>query len=441
MTSKTPQQPYHLYHAYPHPLDEEQVTDQTWLVNNGLIYSLVASLDARTVEEAFRAIQAGRGNRFVSMRTSSMLRETAPGDVLVGKEAAWMVDCQRYLRKISYALSRPLHASSLDDGPVYDLSWSPDSLHVAVMNSNKVSLHSPLREEERAFFPTYRRHESTGYALAWSPDGRHIASGGYHGDVHVWTPNPGGGYNHAAVGSILICRTEEATYRSEQITALAWAPDSKSLLAGDHEGVVVQWDTSTGLCMSRTKRHEQQVTAIAYSSKIPPQMVTASLDGTLHLWQEDAAFDLICRQEAPVTTCAWSPDGSLLVSSGDQVAPLLQFWDAATGEPLERLVLSTSLLRSVTILSVAWSPDGKYIAAGSDDGTIQVVDVLHRQHVQTFRSTFRRITALAWSPDGAYLAAGLSNGWSSRGQLQVWQAAEIGETAVSAGLLVPASSP
>jgi thioredoxin-like negative regulator of GroEL len=56
---------------------------------------------------------------------------------------------------------------------------------------------------------------------------------------------------------------------------------------------------------------------------------------------------------------------------------------------------------------VAWSPDGSHLAAGSEDGTIRVVEGLkHTPKVHFFKAHQGAVRALAWSPQGDCLASG-----------------------------------
>jgi WD40 repeat protein len=113
----------------------------------------------------------------------------------------------------------------------------------------------------------------------------------------------------------------------------------------------------------------------------------------------------------------WSPDGTLLVSCEDQDHSL-HLWSPETGDFVERIPLSIFSTKPSHVKTVRWSPTGKYIAAGCDDGTVQIVDVDNRRHICTYRSGLHSIDALAWSPDGGLLASAAS-GW--RYLVEVWQ--------------------
>jgi WD40 repeat protein len=425
--NRIPQQTYHLYHLQPDLLTSDKVHEQAWLVNNGVNYNIVATIAARTPEEAYQALREkwvghGKLSRFVTLLIENLPRETLPGDVLVGKESAYMVVSQTEIRSIPYEICKPWKTYKHDD-TVWCVRWSPNGRHVAVM-SDAVSIHN-LYSDEPFYSSTSYRHSGsyTGHAVEWSPDGRRIASGGYNGEVHVWKPDPFGGYANAAKGSIVICRAEKRDSDHTRVTAIAWSPDSKCLLAGKTDGDIVQWEASTGECLHVFNRHQNEVNTLVYSPD-KAHIATASNDGTLRVWRvEDApSLDVVCQHAGPVSSVVWSPDGTLLVSACTKDDQALHFWDPDSGKPGERIPLSVYSTRLLTILSVAWSPNGRYIAAGCDDGTLQVVDVRLRRHVATYRSgTGYKIKTVAWSPDGRCIAVGGSTHWGNSGQVQIWQ--------------------
>lgn len=418
------QNTYHLYHHQPDPLDLTDVHDQAWLLNNGVNYSVVATIEANTLEKAYEGLLAkkeGHGHRSVEMRTGNFLRATLPGDVLVGKEHAWMIMPDAQLQLISYE-SVPPWKSYAHDATVECVDWAPNGKHI-VAASNTVCIHNLERHEDEARYrsaTSYVRHENrTVCAAAWASDGARIASGGYDAEVHIWKPSPYGGNRGAALGSMVICRTEEMTYSYDRkITCIAWAPDAQSLLAGRSNGDIVHWNAITGECLHLVHRHQDDVTALAYSPD-GTRLASTSEDGTLQIGSaEDFSQEIVCRHAGKIPSCAWSRDGSLLVSccEGEQS---LQFWDSVTGAPGERIPLSVSSTRLLRIQALACSPDGRFVVAGCDDGTLQMIDVCLRRHVRTYRAKHANMHCVAWSPDGRYIASGEG---SSGGAVRVWQA-------------------
>ncbi len=118
---------------------------------------------------------------------------------------------------------------------------------------------------------------------------------------------------------------------------------------------------------------------------------------------------------------AWSPDGTMIALSegpygctaaaGSHVILLI---DPATKQELQRL--SGNLC---PILSVAWSHDSRQVAAGSEDGSIQVWDVLKGQVVLTMEQhpSWGRF-GLAWSPDDSQIASLIVDG----DIIEIWDA-------------------
>lgn len=423
--NRVSQQTYHLYHHQPEPLGSEDLCDHAWLVNNGASYRLVATIQARTPEEAYQAVRRkttgqGKSSRFVTLHMGNMLRATEPGDVLVDEKAAWMIVSEAQLRPIAYQKDVPWK-SYRHDGTVWCVRWSPDGNHVVVIE-NVVSIHTPERTDERYSVTSYRHHNYTGRAVEWSPDGKRIASAGYDGEVHIWKPEPLAGYASAAKGSIVICRPEKTHSSYTRVTALAWNSASTTLLAATADELV-QWDAGTGEQLQTFKRHQDNVNTLLYSPD-SSHLASASDDGTLRVWQigEPPAHDRIFEHAGAVSSVAWSPDGTLLVSACANDDQSLQFWDLDAGKPSERLPLSVYSTRFLSILTLAWSSDGRYIATGCDDGTVQIVDVGLRKHVVTYRSeAMRHVQSVAWSPDGMYLAAGGENRWGSGGTVELWR--------------------
>jgi len=107
---------------------------------------------------------------------------------------------------------------------------------------------------------------------------------------------------------------------------------------------------------------------------------------------------------------AFAPDGHTIVTGHWNN---LTLWDVQTGE---RLFLLMSPPRKVGpegywrdgryLGAVAVSPDGKLVAAGSDDGELQVWNLATRKLVHTTPLSYAEVTAVAFSPDSSLIATG-----------------------------------
>jgi len=111
--------------------------------------------------------------------------------------------------------------------------------------------------------------------------------------------------------------------------------------------------------------------------------------------------------KAPVRALAYSHDGAILASAGDDHT--IRLWDRATGESLTRLKGHTDAVRGL-----AFHPDGKHLYSGSWDGTIicWVADRPNRNRLTQPRDP---VWSLAISPDGYDLA------FSADKRVRVWR--------------------
>ena len=111
----------------------------------------------------------------------------------------------------------------------------------------------------------------------------------------------------------------------------------------------------------------------------------------------------------PVTSVAWSPDGTRIVSASATV----RVWNALTGEPI--LSYRGHAGFQALVAAVAWSPDGALIASagGGDERAVHIWNAASGDPISSYRGHAKHVNALAWSPDGAHIA-------SASDTVQVW---------------------
>jgi WD40 repeat protein len=172
--------------------------------------------------------------------------------------------------------------------------------------------------------------------------------------------------------------------------------------------------------------HSAEVVGLAFGTD-GTTLATASMDGTVRLWDTDTASSIAEVREADITrpaALAFSPDDRRLALGGDDVTVFAVDGDAADmtfGDDQD------------TVWALDFSPDGTRLATGGCvgtqdclSGTVRIWDVRdasERAQSPVFGSN---VTDVAFSPDGRTLAVGTGLGDvhvmdAQTGEL-IWQA-------------------
>ncbi|TPX59050.1 hypothetical protein PhCBS80983_g02721 [Powellomyces hirtus] len=194
----------------------------------------------------------------------------------------------------------------------------------------------------------------------FSPDGKTIVSGSSDGSVIVWDPK--------TAAATLRLTAEDARFHETAITTLAVHHDSQLLLTGAEDGTARLVHIGNGRILASFDNHSESIEAVGFS-KAMPLAATASVDGSISIWDTTALrLRQTVRHDDAVTQLRWHKSQPLFASvSADRTA---RVWDARTGECLKTFHGHTQ-----TILDFDWSADGRILVTGADDGTALVFAV------------------------------------------------------------------
>jgi WD40 repeat protein len=191
------------------------------------------------------------------------------------------------------------------------------------------------------------------------------------------------------------------------------------------------WDAVTGEKVASLTGHQLDVTHASFSPD-GRRVVTASLDGTVRIWEASsgealAVLDLklgdrqLRRGPWVAAAATFSPDGRrVLVTS--TVGPA-QVWDpeADTGE---RLIVLRDGAEHVECLFASFSPDGRRVVTTSLDGVARVWDVDRpgvlvaiRVHEPATKHPDPALLTASFSPDGRRVVTTSTDGFA-----RVWDA-------------------
>ena len=189
--------------------------------------------------------------------------------------------------------------------------------------------------------------------VSWSPKGDLIASGGDDNTVQIWSLSSNKPIIKYSNGS--------------PVYSVAWSNDGKRVASAGDNGVVNVWEFNTGKNIYNYSGH----TGIVWSPSRSGSYFLASAgdDSQVLIWNtsrfENNPVTPYNKHLGAVKSIAWSPDGNDIVSASADGT--IHIWEAFTGNDI--IIYDDFNYRRysnliVSVVSVAWSLDGKTIAYG-----------------------------------------------------------------------------
>lgn len=293
-------------------------------------------------------------------------------------------------------------------------------------------------------------HTSEGIRVSFSPDGKHLINLGANNTIRVRDIETGAG-------------VETLTGTGGYTKTMGFSSEAEYLgISIRHKDAVELWSEAT---IARFP-HEMRVMTAELSGD-GALLATGGRDNKVRLYDVETQklHQTLSGHIGPIQVLAFSPDRTLLVSSGGRnweelegddgvtyvfssgesvVDKTAKVWNVATGENIatfehldavraiafspDGTLLATSAgrtdirstktwqdiatLSTVNATSLAFSPDGTRIAVGMSgrQPTVQIWDIATRKPIATFTGHKRGIQSLAFSPDSRLLASGGSDG-------------------------------
>lgn len=292
--------------------------------------------------------------------------------------------------------------------PLTAVSYSPDGrlLAVASTDDGLVRLWDVRRPDRPRRLPRVLAHEDQVPAVAFSPDGRTVASGSKDGTVRLWDVSAP--ERPAPLGDPLTAHDGGAL-------AVAFSPDGRTLATGGEDDTVRLWDVrrpDRARPLGEPLRgHTDAVTSVAFA-RGGHTLASGSGDGTARLWHVDGgtrarpAGAPLTGHEEQVNAVAFAPDGRTLATGSDDRT--VRLWDVEqpdrvrpSGEPLAE--------HRGAVRSVAFSPDGGTLATAGGDHTVRLWNVADPARAepagQELTGHLDTVTSVAFSPEGDTLTS------------------------------------
>ena len=162
------------------------------------------------------------------------------------------------------------------------------------------------------------------------------------------------------------------------------------------------WEDPRRQSQLTLKGHTDNIIALAFTSN-GKTLASGSDDKTIRLWDVSTGTQMSSLRSGKVRALAFSIDGKILASIGNSVN--IQLWDTATGSQLKSLIGQNG-----NVFVLVFSPDDNILASGSRDGVIEMWDISTGRQLESLKGHTYWIDELVFSSDGKTLASGSSDG-------------------------------
>jgi WD40 repeat protein len=245
-------------------------------------------------------------------------------------------------------------------------------------------------------------------SLAWSPDGTQLSVLGTEGTLVSRNP---------VSGDILTTHTGHHHGGFE----CAWHPTEAILASSGQDGWVRFWSPGSSEPSGGFEAGAAWVEHLSWSPA--GKHLAASAGKKLLIWSpsENRILHTLSDHKSTLSAIEWRRDGKAVAVS---CYGMVRFYLPDSGAVAETLPWKTSLI------SLALSPDNRWIAAGTQEQSVQIWELPFRPGDELAMSGYEaKVRELAWHPSGRYLATGGSS------QVMVWDCSGAGPAGTSPTLL------
>jgi WD40 repeat protein len=235
-------------------------------------------------------------------------------------------------------------------------------------------------------------------ATAYNRDGTILVTGRSDGTVQLFD-----------VATHRLLATPPRQHTPLPVNDVEFSPDGKTFATAGADHAVLLWSVADPAAPPKPLLgHTRAVNSIAFSPD-SKRLASASEDATLRVWNlASGKGRRMTGRSGPINEVAFSRDGHTLASGSchkvlhdDIHDHAVRLWDVRTGRQFGRLAGHT-----LPVCAVAFSPDGKMLASGGDDTTVRLWDVGKRSQIgSSLIGHTDYVHQVAFSRDGTAIAS------------------------------------
>jgi len=226
---------------------------------------------------------------------------------------------------------------------------------------------------------------------------------------------------------------------TDRVTSLSLSRDTSRILSGSYDGTLILWNRETGQCLRTLKGHTDKIRSVLLNNY---WAVSGSSDRTVKLWnmellfQEISAPFLLSRVKSQKKSCTDQIKftGLLNLARGEmdegnysEIMDILSEIRALPGYEIEKDVMDlwnragsymvriglrgmwTVMTRegySPLVNSLAMSSDGKFIVAGREDKTLELLKVSTGSRLRSFTGHEGVVNSVVFNRHGSFVLSG-----------------------------------
>jgi transducin (beta)-like 1 len=266
-------------------------------------------------------------------------------------------------------------------------------------------------------------HQGVVSTCEWNPKGSFLATASSDGLLRLWRPSSlsfdvnmtsgdhspvkaSANSSSKVVTDCIVLELEEKDKKQvapdsndNEIIAMSWSNDGKSLASGSLGGDLFVWDISIKKNKYQKVENLGPITCVKFNT-LNTALLCASADGKSRVYNSrnlEEEFKSYALHEGVITSADWRDEFIFATCGNDQKIIVCDYRDQ---DPIR-----TFSGHDADINVIVWDPYKQVLASASDDSTIKIWDLDSERPLYNFEDHGREVTSLSWSTSQPVLAS------------------------------------